>query len=873
MTHAADNQQQPGPPISEVGARAWGLATSAARPAAWAEGLAARRQLGIGAGLIGASPAARYVMRWLAFQPSQMALLRRLPEHDAAPQLDMGAWLRRAERSDGVAAPAQGRIRPEAAASAPPATGGQPASALPAVQRAGASHAAAALPQATLSQPAPQPLVTPVSPAMPRVAPEPPAAAVHGAEAAAPVPGLPRVAPAPSAAAAQPTEAPALPFVAPMAPVAAARRAEAELSPRVPPAPLPGGTPWAVPPSPVLAASAPAAPLPLLMRSPASPEASAALARVSAEGSPALLTARPAPLAPPSTSRPQRAPANPTVRSGEAVAPLQASRLAAPGTPTATAIPGAPLMSAGASQSGADAAPTLPFLAPLVRRATFAADLAANTAGPAPSAPLPLVMRAPAERPAASAQPEAVSAIARPALAREAEGTAAHPRAAVPSPNSAAQPYVEQRGATPTELPRVAPASLRPTAQPSADVGPSLPFLTPILQRAAFAPAYAPNDSGARGTPEAGRMAERAADHSQLPVADTSSTAGAPAAPHALRASSQLMRQTMLPMLTPGSVFTHGDTQTSEHASAARSSLPRSAPGAVGVAAEKTAATIARRLAPVADPPEAPKHSALSPLSSAPLGNPAAYLGSLTPNQMAGPRSGAQGNGSAGQRLTLPGAIGVTAETTAARIARRLAPAQPGETAWPTDMNALTGDSDALHRLPSTVYRQEQAFQRAAQAPVPVRPAPGASPLPLLQRALVPASADASSPEQSPAPSLWSAPASLGAAPGVARAPAQGGWPAPGSLTGRHDASTAPGAAPALGLLRPSAPLQRAPDAAAQPTNAPGAPGAASELNPSSATQSAAQPAAEPDIDAIAQKVYEQLRRRLRVDQERLGRY
>jgi len=90
---------------------------------------------------------------------------------------------------------------------------------------------------------------------------------------------------------------------------------------------------------------------------------------------------------------------------------------------------------------------------------------------------------------------------------------------------------------------------------------------------------------------------------------------------------------------------------------------------------------------------------------------------------------------------------------------------------------------------------------------------------------------------------------------------------------GRHDASTAPGAALALGLLRPSAPLQRAPEAAAQPTNAPGTLSAASELNVSSAAQSAAQPAAEPDIDAIAQKVYEQLRRRLRVDQERLGRY
>ena len=652
-----------------------------------------------------------------------------------------------------------------------------------------------------------------------------------------------------------------------MPPVAAVQRAEAELS-RVAPDPLPGGTAWAVRPSPVLAASAPAAPLPLLMRSPASPETVAATANTA--WSPALLTARPAPLAPPSTSRPQRAPANPTVRSSEAVAPIQASRLAAPGAP---AVPATSLASAGASQSGADAAPTLPFLAPLVRRATFAAELAANTAGPAPSAPLPPVMRVPVERPAASAQPEAASAVARPALAGETEGTAAQSRAVAPSPDSVAQPYVEQRAAAPVELPRVAPASLRPTAQPRADAGPSLPFLTPILQRAAFAPAYAPNDSGARATPEAGRMAERAADRSQLPAADTSSTAGAPAAPHALRASSQLMRQTMLPMLTPGSVFTHGDTQTNEHDSAARSSLPRSAPGAVGVAAETTAAAIARRLAPVADPPEAPEHTALSPLGSAPLGNPATYLGSLTRNQTAGPRRGAQGNGSAGQRLTLPGAIGFAAETTAARIARRLAPAQPGETAWPTDRSALTGDGDALHGLPSTVDRQEQDFQRAAQAPVPVRPAPGASPLPLLQRALVPASADASSPEQSPAPSLWSAPASLGAAPSVARTPAHGGWPAPGSLTGRHDASTAPGAAPALGLLRPSAPLQRAPDAAAQPTNAPGAPGAASELNASSATQSAAQPAAEPDIDAIAQKVYEQLRRRLRVDQERLGRY
>jgi hypothetical protein len=83
-------------------------------------------------------------------------------------------------------------------------------------------------------------------------------------------------------------------------------------------------------------------------------------------------------------------------------------------------------------------------------------------------------------------------------------------------------------------------------------------------------------------------------------------------------------------------------------------------------------------------------------------------------------------------------------------------------------------------------------------------------------------------------------------------------------------------AAPTLDLLRPIAPLQRAPEAATPPpgpaTDAASALIAASMSEPASAGQEdRGAPAI--DIDAIAQKVYDQIRRRLRIDQERLGKY
>lgn len=104
-------------------------------------------------------------------------------------------------------------------------------------------------------------------------------------------------------------------------------------------------------------------------------------------------------------------------------------------------------------------------------------------------------------------------------------------------------------------------------------------------------------------------------------------------------------------------------------------------------------------------------------------------------------------------------------------------------------------------------------------------------------------------------------------------------------------AAFAPGPAPALqrapglDLLRPiAAPLQAPLAAAAQSAAAPlaaavqgpaAALGGAVESMVESATAEGAGGGQTPalDIDAIAQKVYEQLRRRLRIDQERLGRY
>jgi hypothetical protein len=157
---------------------------------------------------------------------------------------------------------------------------------------------------------------------------------------------------------------------------------------------------------------------------------------------------------------------------------------------------------------------------------------------------------------------------------------------------------------------------------------------------------------------------------------------------------------------------------------------------------------------------------------------------------------------------------------------------------------------------------------------------------PLLQRALLPAESEPVEADEVPSVSAWSA------SPQRSRAPDT--WPAPGSLSGQ---SRPPGLgqpafvarasgpaprpqpvpeAPSAELLRPIAPVQRLPDAQSMASSVGSLASTLSTTSAtiaSQATPQTQQQAAEPDIDAIAQKVYEQLRRRLRIDQERLGKY
>jgi hypothetical protein len=89
---------------------------------------------------------------------------------------------------------------------------------------------------------------------------------------------------------------------------------------------------------------------------------------------------------------------------------------------------------------------------------------------------------------------------------------------------------------------------------------------------------------------------------------------------------------------------------------------------------------------------------------------------------------------------------------------------------------------------------------------------------------------------------------------------------------GSQSSNARAGAATPLDLVRPAV-LQRQPDEdgsaplAAAATDA--LPSAASAANVSEAAPAAAKP----NIDALAQLVYQQLRRRLLVDRERLGRW
>ena len=541
---------------------------------------------------------------------------------------------------------------------------------------------------------------------------------------------------------------------------------------------------------------------------------------------------------------------------------------------SAPAHPGAAAAAQAASTSSSGA--TLPLLPQLAQRAGFALP----TVTPESVATLPLTMRSPTAG-SADAQPEQAARPIPPpsgagALAlRELRRPGDVPRAIAPAPASGGGP-----GATPTP-----PAGERLDEPAAHDAGPEQvaaaaltpPLLAPLLARAAFRPTAAPAPVRQR-MPASGAPVARSANFSAAAYAPRGPALGDALAPAPL-----LMLRARHAGLEPEAAQEAGSEQGGALAALPRTTIvpalgsaPEPVPGAqpavvrrasipgLGLPAFPAAPASGERPSDETTPP-APAATAVPGSRAAALGSAPLQLVRLAPLAVPGADRPA------------PATPGLAAETAASLVRRFTQPV--------TSTFSPAGEPTSQPGAPLAAGGGASAAGAVAAAPgdpqrslsvVSTQPAASGSPLPLLRRSqatpparpLDDAQLGSTLARESPWPS------------GASRSgpAARSGYPEPGSLVGVGPASTngpAAHAAPSLDLLRPIAPLQRAPEAAARlgpATDAASALIATSMSEPASAGQEG-QGAPAIDIDAIAQKVYEQIRRRLRIDQERLGKY
>ncbi len=750
MSSGADKQPQATHPISTVGAGAWRLASRVAAPARWAADLLGRRAPGIGATL--AATAARFARRRLALGPSTRPLLRRLATPAESYQDDTrAAWLRRTHRSTTLAA-------------RPTAFPAEDTSAGPTAPPHG-SHSA---PGAT----ARRALVTPLLHAPAATLPE----ADTSAGPTAPPPGAnssrralvtPLTHTATTLPEADTSAGPtATPHGSHSAPGATGRRtlvtpllrAPATTPPEAETSAGPTATPYGTHSAPGSTGRRALA-TPLLLRAPAPPTTTAT------PGTPGGLTG-PDSLAVEETG-PARArarpPATPGSPAGHARAEGGRSR---------------PAVQAGPTESG---------------RAWPAADLAE-------------AQRAPAMPGGASAPPEPSAPVAG--------------------------------GAEPPLLPFLEPILRRAT--PPAGATPLVP-----ATRSTFAPALlrtrasssSPTTSAAATLPfgASPRAAELPGEaHPEAALAATNIPAEAQADRPALRATAR-----------PGGTGTRATPAPRGSAVLPLLETPWSAAGVPGGARASGA--------PGTTPPPATSAAWSLPLLRTVVADPVAWPAN-EPDEPGGPDHHQALMRGPGQPAS------AAAPGPARRRASAILPVLGGAPTRP-DM-AETARPLVLDEIPRRSMATAAPGGTGATTRVAPRDIATGAPLPLLQRAPAPATDDLIDPAAIPPPRLT--PAATGPT-GLA-----GSAPAPLIASGRAGgARSALGTTASLDLLRPIAPAQRALDGAEAAPDAPTQTISAS----SGGNEQTTQPPAVPDIDALAQQVYERLRARLRIDQERLGRY